>query len=436
MGIGVVAPASGAAPLILVSPHPEEIRVEFEQGFGAWHRARYQEEVRLEWRDVGGSSDAQRFVESEFTRRPAGIGIDLFFGGGPEPFLALAEKRLVEPHRPAAELQAGLPRMANGVEIHDPAGAWHGACLSSFGILQNLRVQQRVGLPRVARWEELARPELSGWVGAGDPRNSGTMNNMFEAFLQAYGWERGWSLLTRIAANVRQFDRFSSTTAKEAAQGQVAYSFCIDYYGFIQIGAVGGGQLVMTLPADFTSVSPDGIAILKGAPHRQTAGRFLDYLLSDAGQALWMLPQGHPEGPRWHTLMRLPVRPELYERHRAVSPIQVNPFTLHAAFKYDAQLARQRRDLVRSLFGALLVDVQPELKRAWAAVVRRGAREAEVEALGRMPLGEAEGQALLAGEWKSAEQRNRRRGQWQAWAREKYRRLSRPAPRSAPLESP
>ena len=54
------------------------------------------------------------------------------------------------------------------------------------GILQNLRVQHTVDLPAARRWEDLTQPRLLGWVGAGDPRNSGTMTVMYESFLQAY----------------------------------------------------------------------------------------------------------------------------------------------------------------------------------------------------------------------------------------------------------
>ena len=70
----------------------------------------------------------------------------------------------------------GIATHANGAEVYDPGHGWYGACLSSFGILQNTRVQRLVGLPEVKRWEELADPRLAGWVGAGDPRLSGTMN--------------------------------------------------------------------------------------------------------------------------------------------------------------------------------------------------------------------------------------------------------------------
>jgi len=429
-GLGIlvvfVGSLSQAEPVVIVlTPHPEEIRQEFEAGFSKWHKARHGEPVRIEWRDVGGSGEAQRFVESEFASKPAGIGIDVFFGGGPEPFLALGDRKLVETHRPPAEVFDGLGRQANGAEVFDPGLGWFGACLSSFGILENTRVQRLVGLPLVERWDQMADPKLVGWIGAGDPRLSGTMNNMYEAFLQAYGWEKGWELLTRIAGNVRQFDRLSSSTAKEALLGQVAYAFCIDYYGFIQIEAAGSTNMTFVLPKDFVSISPDGIAILKGAPHREVAGRLLDFVLGDAGQALWMLPAGHADGPLRHSLVRLPVRPSLYQKYAGQSPIPVNPFTVETEFRYNARIARARRDIVRNLFGSLIVDCHSDLVQAWRRVIAAGTPEAAVRLLGAVPMTEAEALAVAKGEWSQAEARNRLKAGWQAWAQEKYRRLAR-----------
>lgn len=415
-----------AEPVVVVlTPHPEEIRQEFEAGFATWHRDNFGEPARIEWRDVGGSGEAQRFVESEFASKPEGIGIDVFFGGGPEPFLALADRKWVEIHLPPPRVLDGIATHANGAEVYDPGHRWYGACLSSFGILQNTRVQRLVGLPEVKRWEELADPKLAGWVGAGDPRLSGTMNNMYEAFLQAYGWERGWELLARIAGNVRQFDRLSSSTAKEALLGQVAYAFCIDYYGFIQIEAAGATNMTFVLPSDFVSISPDGIAVLKGAPHRQTAERLLNFVLGDEGQRLWMLPAGHPVGPRRHSLVRLPVRPEMYTTFAGQSPIPVNPFTVKSDFRYNARTARARRDIVRNLFGSLFVDAHPALVPAWRQVVANGLSVDAIRELGSVPITEAEALVLAKGDWANAESRNRLRAGWQEWAEAKYRRLAR-----------
>ena len=409
--------------VIVISPHNEAIRYEFGRGFDRWHRKAHGEGVTVEWRDIGGTTETLRFVESEFAKKLGGVGIDIFFGGGSEPFLQLADKKLALRYEPPKEILSGFPQSFNGIKVYDDGYAWYGAALSSFGILQNTRVQKIMGLPRATYWEQLAQPALYGWVGAGDPRNSGTMNNMYEAFLQAYGWERGWQILTAIAGNVRKFDRVSSTTAKDVTLGETAYAFAIDFYGFTQIATAGRTNLTFALPQDFTAISPDGIAILKGAPNLVFAQRFIDFVMGEEGQKLWFLPRGHPEGPQQYSIERMSVRPDFYSRYRGVSNIEFSPFELKQRFRYDAKLARDRREIVAALVGALLVDTHAELQAAWRAVIRRGAPASDRAKLGRMPLTETEGLRLAAGSWKEAAVRNQKKIEWQNWAQNKYQRL-------------
>jgi ABC-type Fe3+ transport system substrate-binding protein len=412
------------ADLVIVSPHTQAIRAEFDSGFSGWHQEHYGEPVRIDWRDAGGTSDCLRFVLSEFAKREDGIGIDCFFGGGQEPYLLLADRRLVLPYAPGESVLAGIPQTLNGAELYDAGHRWYGVALSSFGMLQNRRVQERMRLPQVARWEQLADPRLWGWVGAGDPRNSGTMNVMFESFLQACGWERGWGLLTRIGGNVRQFDRVSSSTAKDVTLGDTAYAFAIDFYALVQVAAVGRSNLAFILPEDFAAVSPDGLAILRGAPNLRTAQRFVDFALREEGQKLWVLPRGHPEGPRRSSIERMSVRPDLYRRYREVSNIEASPFEREQVFRYDGKLARERREVVAALAGALLVDTHADLKRAWAAVCERGMLAADLAELDRVPLSADEAARLAVEGWREAAVRNRMKTVWQRWAQSKYRRLA------------
>lgn len=412
------------ARLIVASPHNEAIRHEFGQGFMAWHQKSFGQQVRVEWRDLGGSSDILRFVQSEFAAKPDGIGLDIFFGGGPEPYLILSERGLLVEFTPATEILSGIPQQTQGIEVYETRHRWYGAALSSFGILQNLQVQKRMKLPMALKWEDLGAPNLTGWVAAGDPRNSGTMNNMYEAFLQAGGWENGWRLLTRIAGNVKHFDRISTTTAKEVTLGEVAYGFAIDFYGFTQVAAAGRERVTFSLPQDFTSVSPDGIGILKGAPNLETARRFIEFVLGEPGQKLWFLPRGHPEGPQKFSIERMSVRPDFYERYKGISNIEFSPFELKQGFRYDARKAKARRDVVAGLFGATLVDVHAELKKAWERVRARGMREEDLQAFGRMPVDEAEALKIASGPWRDPRTRNRLRNEWQKWAAEKYQGLA------------
>src|SRR6185503_19579442 len=233
--------------------HPARVRARFRRVAPAAIR-----------RTGGGTADALRFIQSEYANKPDGIGLDMLFGGGQEPYYLLADKKLTSAYRPRPDIFDGLPRTLGGMELHDANFHWFGAAISSFGILQNTFVQRTVGLPTVTRWSELADPRIRGWVGAGDPRNSSTMYVMYESFLQAYGWEKGWATLTQIGGNARNFDRQSSSTAKDVTLGETAYAFAIDFYGASQIGVAGPSNMVFTLPADFTAINADGICILKG----------------------------------------------------------------------------------------------------------------------------------------------------------------------------
>jgi ABC-type Fe3+ transport system substrate-binding protein len=416
-------PMSAEQRVIVISPHNEAIRYEFARGFARWHQQHFGEPATVEWRDLGGSTDALRFVLSEFARKPDGIGIDCFFGGGEEPVLQLADKHCLQAHQLPEAILAGLSRYCGGVELYDAQGTWFGAAFSSFGILQNTRVQRLIGLPLATRWEQLADPTLYGWLGAGDPRNSGTMNTMYESVLQAFGWQKGWQWLTAMAGNVRKFDRLAATTAKDVTLGETAYALAVDFYAFAQITAGDKTNLTFVLPRDFTALTTDGIALLQGAPHRITAGRFIDFVLSEDGQRLWFLPVGHPEGPQKYSIERMTIRPGFYQRYRGISNIENSPFDLQPRFRYDSQLARTRRDVVSALIGALLVDSHAELKATWHALIQRDGVAEKLPALGAPPISEAEAMELALGPWANPALRNQKKIDWQIWARDKYRRF-------------
>ena len=409
-----------AAEVIILTPHVDAIRHEFGRGFAEWHAKKFGEKAEVQWRNVGGTSDALRFVQSEFSKKPDGIGLDLLFGGGQEPYLVLADKKLSARYQPPAEILAGIPRDLQGMEIYDGNFTWFAAALSSFGILQNTKLQRTLHLNLARTWGDLANPRLIGWVGAGDPRNSGTMNVMFEAFLQAYGWEKGWQKLTEIGGNVRKFDRLSSSTAKDVTLGETAYAFAIDFYGFSQIAVAGRTNMTFVLPEDFTAINGDAMAILKGAPNLTTAQRFVDFVLGEDGQRLWFLPRGHAEGPKQFSIERMSVRPDFYKRYKGVSNIEFSPFDLKQSFVYNSKLGRDRREVLAAMVGALLVDTHAELQEAWRAVIARGMQPGDLSELGRVPLTEPEALKLAKEQWKDPAVRNRTKTEWQTWARNKY----------------
>jgi hypothetical protein len=60
----VVGLAMGAElRVIVVTPHVDAIRNEFGRGFREWHAKRFGEPAAVEWRNVGGTADAVRFLQ-------------------------------------------------------------------------------------------------------------------------------------------------------------------------------------------------------------------------------------------------------------------------------------------------------------------------------------------------------------------------------------
>ena len=196
----VLRPKSGAGDwkegdpvLVVVSPHIASIRDAFSRGFSDWHRARYGSPVRIDWRNIGGTTEIMRYLKGEYsaafrawTRReglpwpdgadpfakrppareegdsegnfaarrelwrrlretddPAAFTgkIDVFFGGGSYDHGAAEAEGLTVPPWPDGEWPAGLLSDADGVEMIPAAlggETWRGkafcsAALSGFG---------------------------------------------------------------------------------------------------------------------------------------------------------------------------------------------------------------------------------------------------------------------------------------------------------------
>jgi ABC-type glycerol-3-phosphate transport system substrate-binding protein len=266
---------------------------------------------------------------------------------------------------------------------------------------------------------------LAGRVGAADPRESGSAHMMYEIILQGYGWEKGFELITQLGANVRGFSAGANAIPRDVAAGQVIYGMAIDFYAYGQIAEIGADKIQYVVPHDAAVVSPDSIAILKGAPNMAVAQKFLDFVLSDQAQKLWVLRDTDPEGPKWKGgLNRSSVLPALYDElgDRCVA---ANPFTMELnPIDYDAVKGGIRWDIVGDLIGALVIEPHKDLVSAWKAINKSEdpeKRTAAIQVLGQMPITEAEAMAFSQGDWKMPDVRNQKLKEWRAFAKEKFK---------------
>ncbi|MGH7798493.1 MAG: extracellular solute-binding protein [Candidatus Binatia bacterium] len=409
-----------ADKLVLISPHWEGIRYEFERAFKARYQSETGRSVELEWMDVGGSSETIRYIESEFRNKPAGIGIDIFFGGGLDPYLALKKAQLLEPYRLPKPLLEKIPPRLTGVPLYDPDHTWYGATLAGFGIVYNKVVLELTKLPVITTWEDLASPIAFGWVGSSDPRKSGSVHMVYEIILQAYGWEKGWRIITGLGANVRNFTNSASQTPKDVAIGEVAYGLAIDFYAWAQVKEAGSDKIGFVMPDNLTIITPDCIGILKGAPNPDVAKAFIRFVMSEAGQKLWLLVEKSADGPQRFQLNRFSVLPSLYAVSPQSTAVKLNPFSWRSDFAFDPQLSSDRWSIVNDLIGALVIDQKHLLTRAWKEALAASSSEQEFQRLAAMPISADEALALAKTKWKDPALRNQKLNEWTHFARSKY----------------
>ncbi len=412
--------------LIIISPHPESIETEFGDSFEQWYKEQTGRSVETDWRDVGGTSSNFRFIDSEFKRVPEGIGVDIFFGGGTDSYLRLADMGLLTSFKIPDEQLELIPQSYHGIPVYDSEYRWYGAVLSSFGIMYNDQLRQLLKLPKVHKWEDLGDTTLISKIGAADPRESGSAHMVYEIILQTHGWEKGFALLTQLGGNVKKFSAGANAIPRDVVAGQVIYGLAIDFYAYSQIAVVGSDKIKYVLPMDGAVVNPDSIAILKGAPNMDVAKKFVEYILSEQAQKLWMLPDTDKDGPKWKGgINRSSIMPSLYDK-LTDRYFVTNPFSSELTpFPYDSNIGGARWDIVNDLFGVLIIDSHDDLVDAWKAIgkckdVQK--RNAAIAAFVEMPLTEEEAMKLGGQQWKDQVFRNEKIKEWGQFAKQKFKR--------------
>ena len=291
-----------------------------------------------------------------------------------------------------------IPRSFGGDELYDKDGRYYGIVLSTFGICYNAdRIAELADPAPPKRWADLAAPRFYNTIALADPSKSGSANKCFEILIQQCmadsgspdkGWEEGLNLIKRIFGNARNLTDSAGKIPRDVAAGNAAAGMAIDTYGFteqewneLQFG--GTPHFFYVPPEGGTAVSADPVQMLRGAPNRKAAEAFIDFLLSIEGQKLHAFKTGTPGGPARHALRRPPIRRDLYapEYREYRSDPDYNPYESGASFVYRPELTGPYYGLLRILIRAIALDPQPELQRAWKAIIDAGGPEKVPQAM-------------------------------------------------------
>jgi ABC-type Fe3+ transport system substrate-binding protein len=431
--------------LVIISPHKESIRYEFSRAFGEFYKKKTGRTVRIDWRIIGGTTEITRYLSGEYfnafqrhwessgrkwnaetaaafangtiklpadpaqdtpaaaARRAflasnAGVGIDIFFGGGSFDFIGqakagnLVDCSVIKAH-PDWFTDASIPLSVSGEPFYDTEGRWIGTVVSSFGICYNTDSLRRLGITEIpARWSDLANPKFFRQVALADPTKSGSIAKAFEMIIQqqmqqavgtgmptdtalAEGWKRGLQLILKASANARYFANDATKVPVDVALGDAAIGMCIDFYGRYQSEMIRVGdqpsRLQYFTPLGGSSVGVDPIGLLRGAPHPGLAQEFIAFVLSIEGQKLWNFKVGAPGGPERYALRRLPIRKELYAPEYASfrSDPTVFPYEEARSFTYHDAWTEPLFSALRFIIRVSCIDAHDEQVAAWRALI-------------------------------------------------------------------
>ena len=413
--------------LVVLTPHTDKIKDEFKRAFGEWHQQRHGAPAVIEWRSVGGGTQAKQFILQQYGQTDSS-GMDIYWGGGDADHKLLAERGICVPVKLPDELLREIPATLAGIRQYDEQGRWYGTTLSCFGILYNAKLLRQNNLPIPRGWEDLATPAMFGRVAAARANLSSSACMAYEMLIQAEGdWQAGWATLLKFWANCKQFTNGASDVAGDVANGEVLAGAAIDFYAYTQI-AVSGTNLGFVSVQGKTAFTPDPISVLKGAPHAEMAKRFVEFVLSAQGQALWCLPPGAPDGPKQYALYREPIRRDLYAKYEGkMLPVLQNPFNQAGDFKLNSEVAMVRvGHLLGPLMQAAAIDSQPHMVKAWKTIIAAGCPADLVKEFTALPADLSDEATALATARKLADAKEAERitSAWQRYFREKYERLA------------
>src|SRR2546428_9121471 len=215
--------------------------------------------------------------------------VDIFWGGESALFEKLADQKLLQKVEISREAWESIPASIGKpkpIPLKDREGYWVGTALEPYGLVYHPKKIQRLGIPEPKEWDDLLNPKLKGEVAQSAPTRSSSSNATYEVILSMYGEDKGWDWLKRLAANTGHFTARSRDVPTVVAKGEFAAGFAVPSYMAFE-EKLAGFDLKFVAPRN-AFVTPEPMAILAGARNPRAARAFIEFLLTERGQKIFM----------------------------------------------------------------------------------------------------------------------------------------------------
>ena len=285
--LAVAAPAAAQViedELVLITPVTKFIHDAALKAFSDYAKEKWNVTLKVNAIPAGTPVAYGRIVE--WKGRPE---VDIFWGGESALFDDLAEKKLlVKLDLPKEVWDSVAPSIGKPKPIYlkDPKGFWVGSALEPYGVTYHPRLLKRLGVAEPKDWDDLLDPKLKGNIAQCAPNRSSSSHATYEVILQSLGEAKGWDWLKRLGANTGIFTARSRDVPSVVAKGEFAAGFAVPSYMAFE-ERLAGFDLKYVAPKT-AWITPEPISVLAGAKHPKAARAFVEFLLTERGQKVFM----------------------------------------------------------------------------------------------------------------------------------------------------
>jgi ABC-type Fe3+ transport system substrate-binding protein len=280
--------ASAQAPiegeLALITPVSKFIHDAALKAFADYAKEKWNVSVKVSAIPAGTPVAYGRIVE--WKGKPEA---DIFWGGESALFEKLADQKLLQKVEIAREAWDSIPAAIGKprpIPLKDKDGYWVGTALEPYGLVYNPKKIQRLGVAPLQDWNDLLNPKLQGEVAQCAPTRSSSSNATYEVMLSLHGEEKGWEWLKKLAGNTGIFTARSRDVPTVVAKGEFAAGFAVPSYMAFE-EKLAGFDIKFVAPK-YAFVTPEPMTILAGARNPKAARAFIEFLLSERGQGVFM----------------------------------------------------------------------------------------------------------------------------------------------------
>ncbi|MGE5848507.1 MAG: extracellular solute-binding protein [Candidatus Methylomirabilota bacterium] len=281
--------------LVLITPVSKFIHDAALKAFAEYAKEKWGITVKTNALAAGTPVSYGRIVE--WKGRPE---VDIFWGGESALFDDLADKKLMAKLELSKEAWDSIPATIGKpkpIYLKDAKGFWVGTALEPYGLVYHPRLLQRLGIAPPKDWDDLLNPKLKGNVAQCAPTRSSSSHATYEVILQQFGDAKGWEWLQRLAANSGIFTARSRDVPSVVAKGEFAAGFAVPSYMAFE-ERLAGFDIKFVAPKT-AWITPEPMGILAGAKHPKAAKAFVEFLLTERGQRVFMERGLFPITPKY-----------------------------------------------------------------------------------------------------------------------------------------